>query len=213
MSDATDDVSGYASRDASGDAPVEIQKIWDVPTRLLKWSMAGVFAATWWYGWTLSFTTLSTHRLLAYALAAILALRVIWGFIGAPASRFSAILRAIADAPAYTLGVLRRAPSHYPGHNPMGSLWMVGFFALLLVQIGTGLMTYSDSFFDGGPLASTVGSSWSAWANGVHALVARLLLAMVALHLTAVAFYAVWKGENLVRPMLTGWKPVRRKGA
>ena len=93
----------------------------------------------------------------------------------------------------------------------MGSLWLLALWALLILQVGTGLMSYSDSFFDGGPLASAVGSRWSAWANGVHALVARLLFAMVCLHLAAVMFYAIWKMEDLISPMLSGWKQVRRR--
>ena len=197
--------------EAQDGGEVVSERIWDAPTRLLKWVLAGCFAASWTYGWTMSFATINTHIWLGYVLSGVLALRLIWGFVGAPASRFSFMLKAIAEAPAYMRGVLSPTPSHYPGHNPMGSLWLLAFWALLLVQIGTGLMTYSDSFFDGGPLAPMVGERWSAWANGVHALVARVLLAMVGLHLTAVFFYAIWKMEDLIGPMLTGWKQVRRR--
>jgi hypothetical protein len=36
----------------------------------------------------------------------------------------------------------------------------------------------------------------------------NLLLAMVILHLAAITFYARVKKDNLVKPMLTGWKEV-----
>ena len=196
---------------SEGKQDVVVERVWDLPTRALKWALAGSFALSWIYGWTMSFTTIQTHIWLGYGLAGILTLRLLWGLVGAPASRFSALFNAVAEAPGYVMGLFKPEPSNYPGHNPMGSLWILVFWTLLLVQIGTGLMSYSDSYFDGGPLASMVGERWSAWANSVHALVARVLLAMVILHLTAVFYYAVWKMEDLIGPMLTGEKKVRRR--
>ena len=35
--------------------------------------------------------------------------------------------------------------------------------------------------------------------------------ALVALHVAAVVFYKVWKREDLIRPMIDGWKTVRRE--
>ena len=50
------------------------------------------------------------------------------------------------------------------------------------------------------------GRLFSQW----HELAFRVLQGLIGLHLAAIAFYAVWKRENLVGPMITG---ARRFGA
>jgi hypothetical protein len=42
--------------------------------------------------------------------------------------------------------------------------------------------------------------------TGLHHLASNLIYVLVALHLAAIAFYARVKKDNLVKPMLTGWK-------
>ena len=81
---------------------------------------------------------------------------------------------------------------------------------MLLGLVVTGLMSESEDFFSSGPLAGFIDSSlrltMTAWHDRLHSLIVPL----VALHLAAVLFYAIWKRENLLRPMITGWKNVRR---
>jgi hypothetical protein len=51
--------------------------------------------------------------------------------------------------------------------------------------------------------------AWAANAiSTLHGLVWDVLLAAVALHVLVIALYAVVKGHNLLRPMLTGYKPL-----
>jgi cytochrome b len=57
-----------------------------------------------------------------------------------------------------------------------------------------------------GPLAKLVSKALSDRITGVHHLNVKLLFALIALHLSAVAFYLIHKRENLVKPMLTGFK-------
>ena len=42
-----------------------------------------------------------------------------------------------------------------------------------------------------------------------HNYSAKAVLVLVVLHVAAILFYLVWKRENLVTPMLNGWKWVR----
>jgi cytochrome b len=44
--------------------------------------------------------------------------------------------------------------------------------------------------------------------TGLHKLSVNLLIALVVLHLAAIFFYARVKKDNLLKPMLTGWKEV-----
>jgi len=38
----------------------------------------------------------------------------------------------------------------------------------------------------------------------------RVVMGLIVLHLAAILFYRLWKRENLVTAMITGWKTVRR---
>jgi cytochrome b len=58
-------------------------KTWDWVVRFTHWTVASVVA------WNLFGPTDQTHRVLGYAAAALVAFRVVWGFIGSPNARFS----------------------------------------------------------------------------------------------------------------------------
>ena len=57
-----------------------------------------------------------------------------------------------------------------------------------------------------GPLASYVGKQWSDRLGGYHSLNFYLILGVIVLHILAVVAYGVFKGQDLVRPMITGKK-------
>lgn len=191
--------------------PPERRRVWDAPTRLLKWTTAGVVLAAWLLGSNMSFQNINQHFILGYVAGGLLLARLLWAVVGAPASRFSTMLRDLAALPSYIGRLFRPEPSHWPGHNPLGSLWLLAFWAALGTQVGTGLFAYSDSFFDGGPLNRLVDGETRVWLTGVHELGSDVILLLVGLHLAAVVFYAVWKNENLIGPMIHGWKTVRKR--
>lgn len=185
-------------------APARKVRIWDLPTRLLKWSIAGVVAANWIIGENLSFTNIETHFLLGYIAGGLLVARLLWGLVGSKTARFSTMLRDILGLGRYLGTLFQRKPSHWRGHTPTGALWLLAFLVVLAGQVITGLFSFSDSYFSSGPLADLVDESVRLQFVSLHHLFGKLMLALVALHLAAVAFYAVWKRENLVGPMITG---------
>jgi cytochrome b len=75
---------------------------------------------------------------------------------------------------------------------------------LIAVQAGLGLFATDIDGIESGPLSDRVdfdtGRLFSEW----HELTFRLLQGLIGLHLLAIAFYAVWKRENLVGAMITG---------
>ncbi len=77
--------------------------------------------------------------------------------------------------------------------------------ASLATQAGTGLFA-SDDIFVEGPLAAKVSGATVALATRIHNWNQWVLIVLVSLHVAAIAFYALFKRENLVRPMLTGRK-------
>lgn len=205
-------MAGEGDRDrvnAAGDANnVERVRVWDPFVRSFHWLLVIAVATAWWLGSYGPFDK-TFHFYAGYAVGGLVALRLIWGVIGPSTARFAQFVRGPATVARYATTVPARQPSGWRGHNPLGAWSVVALLALLLVQVMTGLMA-DDDIFNTGPLRPYVSSELSATATAVHAQVSELLLVFVALHVFAIAFYAIWKRENLIRPMITGWKYVRR---
>jgi cytochrome b len=92
------------------------------------------------------------------------------------------------------------------GHNPLGGWSVLAMLLSLAVQAATGLFA-NDDILTEGPLAARVSKATSDLLSTVHAVNSNVLYALIALHLSAVAFYLVIQRENLVWPMITGYKP------
>jgi cytochrome b len=103
-----------------------------------------------------------------------------------------------------------RRPNGTPGHNPLGSLWIIAMLLIITAQGSTGLFIESEDFFEYGPLNGYVSDDTEKFMSGWHHTLPDVILIMVILHVVVVVFYLLWKKENLIKPMLSGWKWVRR---
>ena len=77
---------------------------------------------------------------------------------------------------------------------------------LLLLQILLGFFAIDVDGMESGPFAYLVSFDSGRWAAETHELVFNLLLAVIALHIMAMVFYRMVRGENLVAAMITGWQ-------
>jgi cytochrome b len=191
------------------DEPVNSEKqatrpvlVWDVPTRLFHWLVVVLVAAAYasaklnWMDW---------HVRIGEALLALVLFRLLWGIFGSETARFHGFLRAPAAAWRHLRHVFHREADLQVGHNPAGGWMVLLLLALLLGETLSGLYVNND-VADDGPLTQWV-PAWAANAiTAVHTILWDALLAAVALHLLAIALYAIAKGHNLLRPMLTGRK-------
>ena len=82
---------------------------------------------------------------------------------------------------------------------------VVLLLALLLGETLSGLYVNND-VADSGPLTRFVPASIANAITVLHAMLWDVLLAALVLHVLAIALYALAKGHNLLRPMLTGRK-------
>lgn len=180
-------------------------RVWDLPTRVFHWVLALCVIAMVvtakvggnWMEW---------HLRLGHAVLALLAFRLLWGLVGGRWSRFSAFLYAPATLWAYLRG--RGRPEHGVGHSPLGALSVWAMLLVLLVQVGTGLMSDDEIAFTG-PLVAHVPGDWVEAATRYHKQWGEwLVLGLVALHVLAIVFYTRVRRQVLVRPMLTGDKPL-----
>jgi len=178
-------------------------KLWDLPVRLCHWSFALLIPAMWW---TAENGEMGWHMRLGLVLLALLVFRILWGFIGSSTARFASFLRGPGTVLAYLRG-LGSARSPVIGHNPAGGWSVAALLAAMLLQVGMGL--FAGDPYDGatGPLNGLVRTMTADLLTDWHEAFFYVLLALVALHLAAVAFYLFVKRDNLLRPMVTGSRP------
>jgi cytochrome b len=185
---------------AQPDAPAAL--VWDWPLRAYHWLLvlvvAGSFATHYagieWFDW---------HRRLGYASCVLVSFRCIWGFAGTRYSRFRSFLRPPSAIVAYLMG---RESYPVAGHNPPGGVSVVVFLLLLLVQAGTGLFA-NDEIANAGPFYGWITQGTSNLLTRVHALNSNVLLAIIGLHLLAVAWYDLVRRRGLTRAFWSGRKP------
>ena len=197
-------------QDAAGNSRGVWEFIWDLPVRAFHWLLAIAVAVGWYLGDNRSFSNIDYHFYIGYFVGGLVVLRLIWGFIGPKPARLSSLFHSIPATFAYLLTIPRREPSGTPGHNPIGSLSVLALLVSLLVQVGTGLFAEDDGLFSAGPLSGYLSGGMVAEMNAIHYWNSRILLFLVGTHVFAVLFYLVWKRENLIRPMFTGIKYVKR---
>jgi cytochrome b len=176
-------------------------KLWDVPVRLVHWLMVVLMVALWG---SAEWHNLVVHKVLGSVLLCLVVFRLIWGVIGSQTARFASFVRGPAAILAYVRGGKNAAP--VLGHNPLGALSVLALLGLVLAQLGLGLIANDTDGTDSGPLSDYVSFEWSDWAAHAHGLNFYLLLLFVVLHLGAIIYYRVAKRDNLVAPMVTGWK-------
>jgi cytochrome b len=177
-------------------------RVWDLPTRLFHWLIVVLVAGSYV---SRKLHAMPVHYLLGYTMLALLLFRLVWGFAGSETSRFSRFLVSPLEGLRHLARWRVREPDTEVGHNAAGG-WMVLLLLLVLaVQVGSGLFAH-DRNNNEGPLAKYVSEAWRTQLSTIHSVNWNIVLAAIILHVLAVASYAVFKRQNLVRPMITGKK-------
>ena len=168
-------------------------------------------SAGWYFGEFMSFTTIKWHFYCGYTVLGLMTVRLVWGLIGPKPVRLRSLLPSASAFKAYLATLGRRTPSGTPGHNPLGSLSVIAFLLLLTAQAVTGLFLESEDYFETAPLYHLVSDSMVGRLAWWHQLLSKCILALTVLHVVAIFYYWIWKRENLIKPMITGWKWVRNR--
>jgi cytochrome b len=185
------------------ESAIDIVRVWDLPTRLFHWALvvcvcalfASAYAPGNWIDW---------HARLGYAVLALVVFRLAWGLLGGYWSRFVRFLPRPGRLWRYLRGMAH--PDDQLGHNPMGGLMIYVMLAMLLAQVGTGLVSDDEIAFTG-PLNRFVSSATGLAATAWHKDLGQwILVALVALHVLAVLYYRMVRRTDLLGPMLHGDK-------
>jgi cytochrome b len=188
-------------RSNSPESPSPV-RVWDLPLRLFHWALVvcvvGAFVTIQvggnWVVW---------HFRFGYCALALVIFRVLWGLFGSRYARFGSFL----FGPGSVLKYLKKAPDapHTAGHNPLGSLSVFAMLGFVLLQATMGLFA-NDDIASEGPLVKFISKELSDSITGWHHRGEWLLVLLVGTHLAAIAYYALFRRKNLVRPMLSGDK-------
>ncbi|MEI7428994.1 MAG: cytochrome b/b6 domain-containing protein [Betaproteobacteria bacterium] len=177
-------------------------KLWDLPTRLFHWLLVILIAAAIITG-QIGGGAIEWHGRIGLSILGLIAFRLTWGLIGSSHARFASFFPTPSSVRAYLKGQWKGV-----GHNPLGSFSVFGLLALITLQVTTGLLGNDDIAFNG-PLSGLISKALSDKLTGVHEFTSNLLIALIVLHLAAIVFYVHVKKDNLLKPMITGWKEVK----
>ncbi|OLP58100.1 cytochrome B [Xaviernesmea oryzae] len=174
-----------------GDLPSGAKvRVWDPVVRLFHW---GVVA-----GCALNLFMLRPgklpHRYVGYAIAGLLALRILWGFIGTRHARFADFVRGPRTVAVYLGDVAKRREARYRGHNPAASVVMLLLMTLLAGTALTGWMQTLDAFWG------------EDWVSAVHETLANAIMVIAGFHIAAAIIESLRHRENLIWSMITGRK-------
>ena len=178
-------------------------RVWDLPTRIFHWTLMACVLGLIVTG-QIGGSAMDWHFRLGYTVLALLLFRLLWGFVGGHWSRFVNFLYSPATLLRYLRS--RNSPGHEIGHSPLGALSVFALLLMLLLQVGTGLIS-DDEIATSGPLARLAPGAWVSLATSYHAKLGKLIvIALALLHMAAIAYYRLHHGKNLVRAMLVGDK-------
>ena len=129
----------------------------------------------------------------------MLVFRLLWGLFGSSTARFSSFLRGPAAVGRYLRGDWSGI-----GHTPLGALAVLALFAAVAIQVGLGLFNEDEDGLYAGPLAGLVDIDTGDKIRELHEAWFNVLLGLIVLHVAAIAFYRLFRGKKLTKPMITG---------
>ena len=179
-------------------------RAWDPLVRVFHWSLVFFFL--------LAFASedewMTLHVWAGYAVAMLVAFRLLWGVIGTRTARFPTFVKSPRTALRYLGKMLSGRAPHYLGHNPVAALMVVSLLVSISLVACSGLILIAAA--GQGPLAGTVFAGIGGGAmEDLHEFFANLTLLLVFAHVAGVIVSSLLEGENLVKAMITGRKRMR----
>jgi cytochrome b len=160
----------------------------------------------------------SLHVWVGYGLAAILALRLLWGLIGPPEARFRAFWPSPRKALDHIRDIRNGTLTRHSSHNPLGATMVYAIWACLLTIIGTGVAMAgvprrNDAASEDGQRAAYESRQFEEHSEDesegendelleeVHEVAANLLYVLILLHLAGVLFETRRSGSKVLVAM------------
>ncbi|ACL96482.1 cytochrome b/b6 domain-containing protein [Caulobacter vibrioides NA1000] len=197
---------------------------WDPVVKLTHWTIVGAILANG----LITEEGSTPHVWVGYALAATLALRLIWGVIGPAEARFAAFPPSPARALAHLREIAQGRRSQHASHNPLGALMVYAIWSTLAVIVVTGVLmanapaepkdlvaappaaVHSEAR-ESDEIGEEAEAQEGAEGHGeegplaeVHETAVNLLYVLIVLHIAGVVFETRRSGRRIVLAMLPG---------
>ena len=180
----------------------KIIRVWDLPIRVFHWLLVLCIVGSL-ISANLGGNAIQWHAYFGYSVLTLLLFRIVWGFVGSTHARFASFFptkKAILD---YLSGSSPRVL----GHNPIGALSVFALLFVLIVQVFTGLFVDDEIAFQG-PLAKYVPAWVVSFLSEIHEGNQVVIYTLITIHIAAIWAYKKFKGENLIKPMISGDKEI-----
>lgn len=167
-----------------------VERVWDPVVRVFHWGVAGAFLAN-------AFMTepgKTMHLWIGYGVAALVLLRVVWGFIGTRHARFADFVPGLTAVRRQLTEMAGWQRVAHAGHSPLGALMILNLLASLAGVVVSGHMLTTVAYFGVG------------WVETLHESLVLWIKVSVALHVLAVLVESARTGVNLAAAMITGRK-------
>lgn len=169
------------------------QLVYDLPTRIFHWLLAGLFVTAFLIAKTVDDESLifSYHMLAGLILGFTVLLRILWGVVGTKHSKFSSFALHPKSLVAYFSGILSGDKRRWVGHNPASSWATIAMFCFAL---GLGLTGY------------LMASGEKETFEDYHELLANGFLVTVLMHIAGVVVHAFRHRDGIAMTMIDGEK-------
>jgi cytochrome b len=180
----------------------KIIRVWDLPIRVFHWLLVLCIAGSL-ISANLGDNAVEWHAYFGYSVLTLLIFRIIWGFVGSTHARFTSFFPNREKVLNYLKGNAPRVL----GHNPIGALSVVALLFVLSVQVLTGLFVDDEIAFQG-PLAKYVPNGVVSFLSEIHEGNQVVIYTLITIHIAAILYYRKFKGEDLIKPMISGDKEI-----
>ena len=180
----------------------KIIRVWDLPIRLFHWLLVLCIIGSLV---SVNFidNAMDLHAYFGYSVLTLLIFRIVWGFVGSTHARFTSFIPSRKKIVDYLQGNTARLL----GHNPLGAMSVFAILLALSVQVLTGLFADDEIAFQG-PLAKYVSNSLVSILSEIHETNQVVIYTLITIHIAAIIYYKKFKGEDLIKPMISGDKEI-----
>ncbi|AUL98795.1 cytochrome B [Zoogloeaceae bacteirum Par-f-2] len=177
----------------SSNLTLQAVRVWDRFVRIVHWTLVSCVLTNYFVlddGETV-------HQWLGYLAGALVAARIVWGFIGSEHARFANFMPTRSRLSAHLSRLRAGQYDQHLGHNPLGAVMMLALMVSILAVAVSGFLQTTDAFWG------------EEWVQEFHEALASLLIGFAVIHGSAAIVMSRLEGVNLIGAMITGVKHIR----